>query len=114
MYILGSTDVRQYKGGELVMIWRQIPQTSPRAVIAREKIKPLTGILVVQVRVGFRPIGSYSSRSRIVSHRTFSEARGSREDKGGESLKQATESKDSLVWTMIFKLGIATSLEPRG
>jgi hypothetical protein len=55
------------------MGWRQIPQTSPRAVMAREKIKPLTRIHVVQVRAGIKCTGLYSSRSRIVSHRTFSD-----------------------------------------
>jgi hypothetical protein len=65
--------VRPYKGGEIVMGWRQIPQTSPRAVMAREKIKPLTRIHVVQVRAGIKCTGLYSSRSRIVSHRTFSD-----------------------------------------
>jgi hypothetical protein len=33
------------------MDWRQIPQTSSRAVMAREKIKPFTRIHVMQVRV---------------------------------------------------------------
>jgi hypothetical protein len=69
------------------MIWRQIPQTSPGAVMAREKIKPLTKIHVVQVRVGIRSTGSYPSRSRWVSHRTFSEGRGCRDDRGGNSLQ---------------------------
>jgi hypothetical protein len=69
MYILGKTDVRPYKGGELVIVWHQ----SPRAVMAREKIKPFARIHVVQVRVEIRSTGSYPSRSRIVSHRTFSD-----------------------------------------
>jgi hypothetical protein len=79
--------VRPYKGGEIVMGWRQIPQTSPRAVMAREKIKPLTRIHVVQVRVRIKSTGSQTSRSRIVSHRTFSEGRGCREDRGGDSFQ---------------------------
>jgi hypothetical protein len=33
------------------MGWRQIPQSSPRAVMARENINPLTRIHVMQVRV---------------------------------------------------------------
>jgi hypothetical protein len=37
------------------MDWRQIPQTSPRAVMAREKIKPLTRIHMLQVRVEIHP-----------------------------------------------------------
>jgi hypothetical protein len=71
------------------MGWRQIPQTSPRAVMAREKVKPLTRIHLVQVRVGIKCTGSYPSRSRIISHRTFSDRRGYREGRGGNSFQSS-------------------------
>ena len=51
----------------------------------------------------------YSSRSKIVSHGTFSEARGYRDDEGGNSSKTSHRSKD-IPDTGFQGLGIANNL----
>jgi hypothetical protein len=86
--------MRSHKGRRLVMARRQSPPRSPQAVIATELSNPLTKIHVVQVRVGIRPEVSYPSRSKTVSHRTFSETRGYREDRGGNSFETSHDSKE--------------------